>query len=721
MSIERVSLSDAGIEANSFSDSPSISSDGRFIAFDSLADNLVAGDTNGAIDIFVVDRQTNTIKRVSVDGMGTEGNGGSVAPSISGNGRFVAFRSEATNLVAGDTNGKRDIFVFDREFDSIERISITSFGTESDGDSQRPAISIDGRFVAFQSEATNLVSTDSDSLNDIFLVDRDLDAIEHLSVNATVLSGNGDSTLPAISDDGRFVAFESTADNLVPDDSNGRIDIFLVDRDLDSIERVSVTSSGAESDGDSRFVSLSSDGQFVAFESFAGNLVTNDANGAGDIFVVDRNTTTIKRVSLGVAGSEGNGSSFFSSLSGDGRFVTFYSDASNLVLNDTNGVQDVFVFDRNTTTTVRASISNTGSDGNGNSVRPVLSHDGNFTTFASAASGLVPGDTNGIQDLFVVSRLLTEDFPNIKLIQIGGTTRSFENYATDTYQFVLTATPLDDVTISLTADTDLTIDPAELIFTPENFDTVQTVTVTGQANSTIADRTLTINHTVNSLDTNYEIIAIEPVTVTLTDTDDRSDLPDQANIRARVLSPTTDVITALDTGSFILGKAGNDVLLGNSGQDKLYGQDGDDYLSGGDEHDYLNGNAGDDLLDGGDGFDVLYGSGGNDILNGDGGNDSLFGGRGQDELFGGAGDDTLTGGFDQDVFVLGKSRGVDTFADFDAGFDRINLIDGLQFADLTIEQGDNSNASHILDATTGTLLAILTATPNNTIAASDFF
>ncbi|MGD1901793.1 MAG: calcium-binding protein [Geitlerinemataceae cyanobacterium] len=207
----------------------------------------------------------------------------------------------------------------------------------------------------------------------------------------------------------------------------------------------------------------------------------------------------------------------------------------------------------------------------------------------------------------------------------------------------------------------------------------------------------------------------------LNDTDNHIETTTQTRFLPRVLSEATDIITASNDGSALFGKAGKDVLLGGNGFDALYGQDGNDYLNGGGGNDYLNGNVGDDLLDGGDGFDILYGSNGNDVLNGDGGGDLLFGGDGEDELFGGGGDDTLTGGANADVFVLGRDRGVDILTDFKAGLDRINLIDGLQFADLTIEQGETTIASRIIETATGNVLATLTTTPFNTIVDSNFF
>ncbi len=284
--MERVSVADDGTEGNHASYVPSISADGRFVAFYSNASNLVAGDTNALWDVFVVDRDLDTIERVSVGGDGTEANNGSYQPSISADGRFVTFYSNATNLVAGDTNAQSDVFVVDRDLDTIERVSVAGDGTEGNGQSYIPSISADGRFVTFYSWASNLVAGDTNGQYDVFVVDRDLDTIERVSVADDGTEGDSASLRPSISADGRFVTFDSAATNLVAGDTNGQWDIFVVDRDLDTIERVSVADDGGESDRTSHWPQLSADGRFVTFGSFATNLVAGDTNGQWDVFVI---------------------------------------------------------------------------------------------------------------------------------------------------------------------------------------------------------------------------------------------------------------------------------------------------------------------------------------------------------------------------------------------------------------------------------------------------
>ena len=400
---ERVSVDSTGAEGNLPSTAPSDSSDGRYVAFESSATNLVAGDGNGTADVFVHDRQTGTTIRVSVRSNGTEADDASSDPSISGDGRHVAFGSVASNLVAGDMPfpfGFPDIFVHDRDADgngtydeaggvSTVRVSVDSAGNERLDPSLAPSISADGRYVAFQSDAA-LVATDSDQYVDIFVHDRDADedgiyddedgsydpgevSTVRVSVDSAGTEGNADSGAPSISADGRYVAFESSATNLVPGGSDGSIHIFVHDRDADgdgiyddedgsydpgevSTVQVSVDSVGTEGDLGSRVPSISADGPYVAFESDATNLVVGDTLGFSDVFVHDRDADgngtydepgaiSTTRVSVDLDGVEGNGNSNAPSISADGRSVTFQSDADNLMAGDFNTATDIFVDD----------------------------------------------------------------------------------------------------------------------------------------------------------------------------------------------------------------------------------------------------------------------------------------------------------------------------------------------------------------------------------------
>jgi hypothetical protein len=394
-----------------FSQSPrAISANGSVVAFSSSASNLVSGDTNGVADVFVNDRGTKkpSTTRVSVASDGTQANGDSGSTSVSGDGRLVAFVSGASNLASGDTNGVADVFVHDRVTNSTTRVSVASDGTEANAESAfvgAPQLSADGRFVAFESFASNLILGDTNGMLDIFVHDRQTGTTTRMSVASDGTEANNQSLTPAISGDGRFIAFWSTASNLVPGDTNpcpfSCSDIFVHDQQTGTTTRVSVASDGAQADGGSESPAISADGRFVAFESVASNLVPGDTNGAFDVFVHDRQTGAVTRASVASDGTQADNTSRSASISTDGRFVTFHSFATNLVQPDTNPDFDIFVHDQQAGTTTRANVASDGTQANSSSVRPSISGDGRFVSFDSTASNLVPGDTNGIGDVFV--------------------------------------------------------------------------------------------------------------------------------------------------------------------------------------------------------------------------------------------------------------------------------------------------------------------------------
>ncbi len=405
----RASVATGGAEANGesgndYSVFPSISADGRYAVFDSLASNLVTGDTNGGRDVFVRDLWGDTTERVSVSTGGAQGNDESAGLSASADGHYVAFHSLASNLVPGDTNGTLDVFVHDLWGHTTERVSVATGGAQGNGWSEFPSISADGRYVAFGSDASNLVPGDTNGIRDIFVHDLWGHTTERVSVATGGAQGNGLAERPSISADGRDVAFASDASNLVPGDTNGIRDVF-VRHLLDSkTELVSVATGGAQGNGVSSFVSISADGHYVAFRSDASNLVPGDTNGTRDVFVRDLLESKTELVSVATGGALGNGVSTWPSISADGRFVAFRSDASNLVLGDTNGVRDVFVRDRLGDATERVSVATCGAEGNGASGELSISADGRYVVFDSSASNLVGDDTNGSIDIFVRDR-----------------------------------------------------------------------------------------------------------------------------------------------------------------------------------------------------------------------------------------------------------------------------------------------------------------------------
>jgi Tol biopolymer transport system component len=398
----RVSVASDGTQANGGSFTPSISADGRYVAFASIAVNLVSGDTNGVQDIFVHDRQTGQTTRVSVASGGAQANGPSFDPSISADGRYVAFASLATNLVSGDTNNEQDIFVHDRQTGQTTRVSVATGGGQANGNSSNPSISADGRYIAFDSNASNLVSGDTNNTGDIFVHDRQTGATTRVSIGPGGTQANRGSLAPSISADGRYVAFHSSATNLVSGVTNGTTHIFVHDRQTGATTRVSVASDGTEGNSLSIRPSISADGRYVAFQSIATNL--GCTNGTQHIFVHDRQTGQTTCVSVASDGTEGNSGSNNPSISANGRYVAFQSQANNLVSGDTGFITDIFIHDRQTGVTTRVSIAFDGTEANNVSSAPSISADGRYIAFESNASNLVNGDTNGNQDIFVHDR-----------------------------------------------------------------------------------------------------------------------------------------------------------------------------------------------------------------------------------------------------------------------------------------------------------------------------
>ncbi|OGN95379.1 MAG: hypothetical protein A2Z71_01585, partial [Chloroflexi bacterium RBG_13_50_21] len=399
---ERISVATDGTQSDSVSLYSSISGDGRYVAFDSNASNLVSGDTNLSYDVFVHDRQTGETTRVSVTNDGEQGlYGGSNHPSISADGRFVTFDSSAFNLVIGDTNGFADVFVHDRSTGETIRVSVASDGTQGDWESNFSAISADGRFVAFESYATNLVANDTNGSKDVFVHDLSTGQTTRISIGIDGTQGNAMASSPSISSDGRFVAFVSSSTNLVVGDTNNWWDVFVHDRQTGETSLVSVASDGTQANNYSGSPTISADGRLVAFASLASNLVDGDANQIDDIFVHDWVIHETIMVSITSDGMPGNSYSEYPCISADGHHVAFYSESSNLVYGDTNGASDIFVHDLMTHETSRISLASNGSQAYDDSSLPVISADGHFVAFSSIASTLVIEDTNEVDDIFV--------------------------------------------------------------------------------------------------------------------------------------------------------------------------------------------------------------------------------------------------------------------------------------------------------------------------------
>lgn len=411
---QRVSVGAGAVQSNAASTQYAISTDGRYVAFQSVASNLVPADTNSSWDIFVRDRGAGTTTRVSVGPSGAQANSGSYYPQVSADGRVIAFSSLATNLLAGgaDSNGQEDVFVHDASTGVTTRVSVGPMGEQANGTSYPTGISSDGRFVLFLSNATNLLGAGSDTNGswDAFVHDRQSGSTARVSVGSAGLQANSDSRQATLSSDGRFVVFQSSSTNLgsTSSDTNGALDVFLHDRQTATTERVSLGVGGVQANSDSHTPSVSSDGRYVAFMSLATNLLGAgaDTNNANDVFVRDRVTMTTVRLSVGPGGVEGNGNSAWPSISGDGRYVAFSTGASNFVAagGDTNGASDVYVFDRVAALLTRLSVSSAGVPTDRPAYAPIVSSDGRYVAFTVDGSSTLlgpGGDTNGVEDVFV--------------------------------------------------------------------------------------------------------------------------------------------------------------------------------------------------------------------------------------------------------------------------------------------------------------------------------
>ena len=396
----RISVDSSGVQGNNSSGNPSISADGHYVAFDSNATNLVPGDTNGQTDIFMRDQITGATSRVSVNSSGAQANCSSYQPSISADGRYVAFESCANNLVAGDTN-VWDIFVHDLTTGMTTRVSVDSSSAQANGGSYFSSISSDGRYIAFHSLASNLVAGDTNGVQDIFVHDRVTGATRRVSVDSSGAQANCDSSFSSISADGRYVAFDSCASNLVAGDTNGERDIFVRNLITGTTTRISVDSSGAQANGYSEAPSISADGRFVAFESGANNLVAGSNNLYPDIFVHDLNTGATRRVSVNSSGGQANGTSHWPSISSDGNCVAFESNSTNLVPGNTDGNTDIFLHNQTSGATIRVSVNSSGLGGNDDSLGASISANCQYVAFRSFATNLVPGDTNNFADVFI--------------------------------------------------------------------------------------------------------------------------------------------------------------------------------------------------------------------------------------------------------------------------------------------------------------------------------
>lgn len=334
---------------------------------------------------------------MSVSSRGEQADSASRGTWISGDGRYVAFTSEASNLVPGDINGGGDAFVRDLRTGVTSRVSLSGQGRQGNDGSSFPKLSDDGRYVGFLSGAANLVPGDTNQLEDIFVRDRRAGTTRRVSVSTTGAQANDASRVVSISGSGRYIAFVTSASNLVPGDTNGESDVFVHDLRAGTTSRVNVSTSGAQANSPTYDAAISGDGRYVTFGSRASNLSPADTNDVSDVCVRDLRAGTTSRLDTpGREGPTGGGVSD-PAISADGRHIVFRSSTGDFA-------GEVFVHDRRAGITHRVTVANDGGQANGSSYQLAVSADGRSVSFSSHASNLVPDDTNDTWDVFVRTR-----------------------------------------------------------------------------------------------------------------------------------------------------------------------------------------------------------------------------------------------------------------------------------------------------------------------------
>lgn len=382
--IELVSADSRGNPGNADSYAASISADGRYVAFDSNATNLVSGDTNGTFDIFVRDRQTKTTTMISIDSSSNQMDSDSSFPSISADGCCIVFQSDASPINMPADSAAGNIFIHILPTGTTDMVTIGPQGNPGNMGSVFPSLSANGRYVVFASRATNLVAgVGIIAQSQILIRDLQTDTTALVSADSSGNQGNSGSAHQSVSADGRYVAFMSNATNLVPGDTNGTFDIFIRDRQTNTTTLISVDSSGNPGDNESQAPSISANGRYVAFASRATNFVSGSANGNWEIYVRDWQTNSTILLSVDSNNNPGDGNSMSPSISADGRYVAFSSYATNLVSGITKGAWRIYVRDRLAGVTSVVSLEPTANQNSVDNYFPSISADGHYVAFES--------------------------------------------------------------------------------------------------------------------------------------------------------------------------------------------------------------------------------------------------------------------------------------------------------------------------------------------------
>ncbi|MEW2252398.1 TolB family protein [Streptomyces sp. NPDC058733] len=399
-----VSVGLGGRPADGPSERASVSADGHLVVFTSHATNLVRGDRNHCTDVFLRDLTAGTTTRVDRGYDGSESDGCTgIDPIISSDGRYVVYSADSTNLVRGVRDGRSHIYRTDLRTGQTTLASAAADGTPGNGDSMRPTLSADGRYVAFATSADNLIPGDTPASTwDTVVRDMVTGKVVRTSAASDGTPGDAASDGTQISADGRYVTFFSNATNLVPGDTNKKVDEFLHDTATGRTTRLSVSAAGVESDQITIGGTISDDNRYVVLNSHATNLTAESPDTAQNhIYLQDLQEGTLRLIDKGADGVPAPGGTFWASISGDGRHIPMASAGPALVPGDTNGVRDIFVADLPDATLRRVSVGADGQQADAASYFPDADQHANAVVFTSYATNLVAGDTNGQPDVFV--------------------------------------------------------------------------------------------------------------------------------------------------------------------------------------------------------------------------------------------------------------------------------------------------------------------------------
>lgn len=399
--IRRVNTSSTGAQANGECGDYALSANGRYVVFSSLASNLVPNDSNGVRDVFVKDLINDSTVRVSMNSDGkepaTDNEFEGMPASISADGRYVAFLTFA-RLLPRDTNIHNDVYVKDMLTGTLDLVSTAGDEALANFRNHQPAISATGRYVVFASQASNFVPEDTDIGTDIYIKDRVTRQIRLVSANAAGVRASESSIQPVVSADGRYVAFLSYARDLALPTNLANPDVYIKDMQTGAVERAQANAAGAIIGGATNSPAMTPDGRYVAFSL---NYYTPATGVMTRLYVKDRSTGEPIRVDRTSGGAyQSAGAAITPALSADGRFVSFASNNSTVALFDYNSLQDVFVFDRNAFVSQRAAVTG-GTNSNGHSGEAMISRDGNRVIFTSDANTVIDGDGNQVRDAFL--------------------------------------------------------------------------------------------------------------------------------------------------------------------------------------------------------------------------------------------------------------------------------------------------------------------------------